>query len=212
MTVYVDDAAIAATVPNGRVRHTSRWSHLTADTQDELHAFAVGKLGLKRSYFQPGQAIGGKPSPFWHYDLTEGKRRQALALGAQPVPMRELPALCRQREARAAEHKPAAGQRPTAVPGEVVSEHRHQWASTPDRRVRRCGGCETDAERYCDEDGRWVTRYGPTLDRQCRERLIAAGITADDPGLQQIARHNAARHRAALGLDPDAQPEREAAR
>lgn len=76
MTVYVDNAGIEATVPNGSISHTSQWCHLTADTKDELHAFAVGKLKLRRSYFQD------KPRGLWHYDLTEGKRRQAVRLGA----------------------------------------------------------------------------------------------------------------------------------
>jgi hypothetical protein len=47
VTVYVDDAAIAATV--GWI--TSRWSHLIADDKDELHAFAA-RLGLRRAWFQ----------------------------------------------------------------------------------------------------------------------------------------------------------------
>jgi hypothetical protein len=71
-------------VPNGSVTHTSRWSHLFADTEAELHEFAVGKLGLRRSYFQEG-----KPSWFPHYDLTSGKRQQAIRLGAQAVTWRE---------------------------------------------------------------------------------------------------------------------------
>lgn len=84
MTVYVDDSSIPATVPNGRVSHTSRWSHLFADTEDELHEFATGKLGLRRSYFQEG-----KPAWFPHYDVTSGKRQQAIRAGAQPVTWRE---------------------------------------------------------------------------------------------------------------------------
>jgi hypothetical protein len=79
MTVYVDDANIPATVANGRARHTSRWCHLFSDTSDaELHEFAA-RIGLKRAWFQ-------KPdSPLQthrHYDLTAGKRRQAVAAGA----------------------------------------------------------------------------------------------------------------------------------
>src|SRR5215472_10054988 len=101
MAVYVDDANIPATVPNGPARHNSRWSHLFADTQDELHAFAE-RLGLRRSYFQPGKPRGdGSPSPFWHYDVTAGKRQQALRLGAQAVAWRDAPRLMREREARA---------------------------------------------------------------------------------------------------------------
>jgi hypothetical protein len=91
MSVYVDDATISATVG----RHTSRWSHLTADSRDELHAFAE-RLGLQRSYFQPGSAMAN-PGSFsaegWHYDLTEPKREQALRLGAVPVTTTELNAV-----------------------------------------------------------------------------------------------------------------------
>src|SRR6266700_3413411 len=101
MAVYVDDANIPATVPNGRARHTSRWSHLFADTQDELHEFAA-QLGLRRSYFQPGKPRGdGSPSPHWHYDVTAGKRQQAIRLGAQPVTWRESTEIMRERDAKA---------------------------------------------------------------------------------------------------------------
>jgi hypothetical protein len=110
MSVYVDDAFIQASVPNGSATHSSKWCHLTADTPEELHAFAA-RLGLKRSYFQPGKPIGGKPSPFWHYDLTESKRARAIALGARAVPYRELPEICRAREAarQAREAEPVTG-------------------------------------------------------------------------------------------------------
>jgi hypothetical protein len=101
--IYVDDASIPAEVKNGSVTHNSTWSHMWADTQEELHEFAVGKLGLLRSYFQPGTPIGGRPSAFWHYDLASGKRAQALALGAEPVDMRDGPRMMRERDARAAE-------------------------------------------------------------------------------------------------------------
>jgi len=99
MAVYIDDAGIPASVRNGSRVHTSTWCHLTADTQEELHAFAA-QLGLKRSYFQPGKPLGGKPSPFWHYDLTAGKRAQAVSLGAVQVGYRDMPALMRARETR----------------------------------------------------------------------------------------------------------------
>ncbi len=50
------------------------WCHLTADTSEELHAFA-SVLGLSRSRFQ------SKPGRSWvdHYDINEPKRRQAVA-------------------------------------------------------------------------------------------------------------------------------------
>ena len=112
MTVYVDDASIPASVRNGSRVHTSTWCHLTADTQEELHAFAA-RLGLKRSYFQPGKPLGGKPSPFWHYDLTAGKRAQAVNLGAVQVPYRDMPALMRARVAPRAEPPAPAPAPPT---------------------------------------------------------------------------------------------------
>ena len=88
MTVYVDSAHISATVG----RHTSRWSHLTADDKEELHAFAV-RLGLRRSYFQTCKAnrlrCPPQTCPHWHYDVTEGKREQALQLGALQIDNRK---------------------------------------------------------------------------------------------------------------------------
>ena len=101
MAVYVDDSNIQATIPNGRARHTSQWSHLFADTQEELHEFAE-RLGLRRSYFQPGKPRGdGSPSPHWHYDVTAGKRQQAIRLGAQPVTWRESTEIMRERDPKA---------------------------------------------------------------------------------------------------------------
>lgn len=85
MTVYVDDARIPATV--GRIK--GRWSHLFADSQDELHAFAQS-IGLKRAWFQPGKPIGGKPSRLWHYDVTDSVRARAIAAGARAINIREL--------------------------------------------------------------------------------------------------------------------------
>lgn len=85
MTVYVDDSGIPAAVTDkdsGRT-YTSRWSHLTADTKDELHAFAA-RLGLRRAWFQD------KPRGLWHYDVTAPKRARALLLGAQPISSRDL--------------------------------------------------------------------------------------------------------------------------
>ncbi|MEN4464224.1 DUF4031 domain-containing protein [Mycolicibacterium fortuitum] len=74
MTVYVDDMRMPARV--GRLN--ARWSHLLADTDEELHAFA-DRLGLRRSWHQkPGTAIS-------HYDVTDTKRELAIRLGAVPI-------------------------------------------------------------------------------------------------------------------------------
>jgi hypothetical protein len=74
--------------------------HLITDgPNEELHAFAA-RLGLKRSWFQ----TDGDP----HYDLTAGKRRQAVRLGAielEDRPFHEI--LNRWREAALARLKAA---------------------------------------------------------------------------------------------------------
>jgi hypothetical protein len=56
-----------------------RWAHLVSDeSYDELHRFAA-RLGLERRWFQGD-----------HYDVPTDVREQAIALGATPVPSREL--------------------------------------------------------------------------------------------------------------------------
>lgn len=91
MTVYVDDARIKAKVSSW----DTRWSHLFADTPDELHAFAA-RLGLRRSWFQdptvvgkPRARPGSRAAENWHYDVTDAKRRQAITMGAVPVTWRD---------------------------------------------------------------------------------------------------------------------------
>lgn len=67
MAVYVDAEGISW---RGR-----SWSHLVADSLDELHAFAA-RLGLQRSWFQ-------SKTRYPHYDVTESVRTRALAMGAR---------------------------------------------------------------------------------------------------------------------------------
>ena len=88
MTVYLDDWRQVAHL--GPV--DDRWSHLVADTDDELHAFA-SKLGLKREWFQQKAS---RPHQ-GHYDLPERSRGHALALGAVPVSWRQVGAMMRER-------------------------------------------------------------------------------------------------------------------
>jgi hypothetical protein len=88
MSVYVDDWRQPATVRG----ITSRWSHLTADTSDELHSFAA-QLGVPRRAFQ---SKPGKPL-FDHYDLPEELRERAVAKGAIPLTWREAARLRRSR-------------------------------------------------------------------------------------------------------------------
>lgn len=82
MTVYVDDMRLPARV--GRLK--ARWSHLVTDNPDltELHTFAAS-IGLRRSWFQDDRlAPGDRGRP--HYDVTDTKRRAAIAAGAVPIP------------------------------------------------------------------------------------------------------------------------------
>lgn len=75
MTVYVDDAMIPW--------RGSRWCHLQADSEEELHEFAA-RIGLRRDWFQPGT----RPEAA-HYDVTKPKRAQAIAQGAVAETVRQ---------------------------------------------------------------------------------------------------------------------------
>lgn len=58
------------------------WAHLIADELQELHDFAA-KLGLKRKWLQ-------KHRVQLHYDITEAKRKEAIAKGATPITTEEM--------------------------------------------------------------------------------------------------------------------------
>lgn len=75
------------------------WYNLTADTEDELHAFAA-QLGIPRQGFQPGQPVGvQRVSVSWHYTVTAGERDRAVALGAQAITPAEVIKIEQQRAA-----------------------------------------------------------------------------------------------------------------
>jgi hypothetical protein len=75
MGVFVDDMLRHAAVPNGPRIVRGRWSHLMADTRDELRGFA-GRLRLNPELIQKlGTMLG-------HYDITAAVREHALRLGA----------------------------------------------------------------------------------------------------------------------------------
>lgn len=77
MTVYVDEVRVwPTTIPCFKKGSC----HMTADTLEELHAFAR-RLGLQRGWFQ------ARSSP--HYDLTPARRARALEAGAVFKPARE---------------------------------------------------------------------------------------------------------------------------
>ena len=87
MSVYVDEPLW---------EHRGRmWCHLTADTVDELHAFAQ-RLGLPRRAFQ------SRPGRPWvdHYDLPETWRPLAIERGAVPLTFRDAVGQMRERRQR----------------------------------------------------------------------------------------------------------------
>jgi hypothetical protein len=74
MAVYVDDMLRPARVG----RTTSRWSHLLADTHQELMDMAF-ELHLSPAWLQHADTHRE------HFDLTEPKRLQALGFGAVAI-------------------------------------------------------------------------------------------------------------------------------
>lgn len=82
MAVYVDNALITASVPNGDHVVQGRWCHMTADTRDELDGMA-DRIGLSRAWIQrPGTHRE-------HYDVTEPMRAAAILAGAVEVDWQE---------------------------------------------------------------------------------------------------------------------------
>lgn len=75
MPVYVDDAHIPY--------RGLRWSHLVADTAEELHR-AAERLGISREHAQDrGRTL--------HYDLPDSYRERAIELDvAEAITWREL--------------------------------------------------------------------------------------------------------------------------
>lgn len=76
MTVCVD--SLRPCVRNARWKY-DKSCHLLADSEEELVEFAV-KMGLKPSWIQKSRLV--------HFDLTEAKRKRAVALGAKEVDSR----------------------------------------------------------------------------------------------------------------------------
>lgn len=94
MAVYVDECRVPW--------RGDKWSHLIADTTEELHAFA-GLLGLDRRRFHHN------PTRPWkdHYDVPEAKRRQAIRLGAKPISSEEAARMLRARRLALRERPPS---------------------------------------------------------------------------------------------------------
>lgn len=78
------DGSVAIYVDDARIRWRGmEWSHLVADSAEELHR-AAEELGLRREWAQDkGRTL--------HYDLPEYLRVRAIELGvARPITWRKL--------------------------------------------------------------------------------------------------------------------------
>ena len=83
-SVPCQDGSVAVYVDDARIRWRGRvWSHLVADSPDELHD-AAARLGLRREWAQDkGRTL--------HYDLPEELRLRAIERGiAVAITWREL--------------------------------------------------------------------------------------------------------------------------
>lgn len=86
MTVYVDELR---KYPYAKIAFFRQGAcHMTADSHEELVAFAVG-MGLKASWIQKEGTL------LEHFDLTSSRRTVALARGAVFRPAREWAAQLR---------------------------------------------------------------------------------------------------------------------
>jgi hypothetical protein len=72
------------------------WFGLTADTEDELHSLAEN-IGLYRHFYRPRIVSGATLPVVGHYDLDEGERDRAVAMGAKPITARRHAKMLRQR-------------------------------------------------------------------------------------------------------------------
>ena len=73
MTVYVDDMQMPAKVG----RSQANWSHMMADSREELVAFAL-QLGLRAAWLQDKRSGV-------HFDVTDTVRVKAIRAGAIPI-------------------------------------------------------------------------------------------------------------------------------
>ena len=107
MTVYV--YRLRGSYPFGQSRsirsYEPAWFGLTADTEDELHPFAED-IGLYRHFYRP-RTVGAEKLPLvGHYDIDEGERDRAVAMGAKPVTARRHAKMLRKRVRQLGVSKP----------------------------------------------------------------------------------------------------------
>ena len=79
MTVYVDQPIYARSASK---KPRKLYSHMVADTFDELHAFAA-KIGVKKHFFHRAKTAH-------HYDINSDQFKIAVDNGAKVVDSREI--------------------------------------------------------------------------------------------------------------------------
>lgn len=130
MALYVDQVvATARDIPDESGEYHSRWCHLLADTEPELHA-AARRLGLRRDWYEePDGDLGVR----WHYLIPALKRAHAIRLGATELDRRGVADLIARRRAQR--------QAPTAEEGEVFLDWRdpRHFDHSGDRPCVLCG-------------------------------------------------------------------------
>lgn len=98
MTVYVHKLRGQSHVLFGKTATPDPWFSLTADTEDELHAFAA-RLSLTRTMFRPATPAGSQAPVAGHYVISHGEHDRAVALGAQAISPAEAEEMARLRSA-----------------------------------------------------------------------------------------------------------------
>lgn len=97
MAVYVNKLGGQGRLLMGRTIPPKPYFGLSADSEDELHAFAE-RLGIRRD---PGTPPGSPEQVITqHYTLTQAERDRAVQLGAQAISARKAAKLERQRTAQ----------------------------------------------------------------------------------------------------------------
>ena len=97
VTVYV--YKLRGSYPIGQRGYRSYeppWFGLTADTEDELHSLAEN-IGLYRHFYRPRIVRGATLPVVGHYDLDEGERDRAVAMGAKVITAHRHAKMLRQR-------------------------------------------------------------------------------------------------------------------
>jgi len=96
MAVYVYKLRDLSRLLMGRTAPPPPLFGLTADAEDELHAFAA-RLGIRRDSGTP--VASQQELVTRHYTLTDGEHDRAVVLGAQAITAREADKMARQQAA-----------------------------------------------------------------------------------------------------------------